>query len=205
MTMGTTSGVQESGQGFVPGVFDVARLMAAAVAQPALHEALLALMDRVCSVAVHDLEAAWTVWREGRLSESGALIHTLRGSIGTLGATVFSDTSRVLEAAVLEGRATQALFDRARSELQVSIDAAQAWLARQPRAQAAGAGNSLADDSTLRRWKTLLAERDIDAVAQYHHVKPVLAGLGQARAAAIDAAMAQLDFAAVLHVLGDHP
>ncbi|WP_170305889.1 Hpt domain-containing protein [Pseudoduganella ginsengisoli] len=205
MTIGTTSGLQENGQGFIRGVFDVERLMAAAAAQPVQREALLALMDKVCSVAARDLEAAWVAWREGQLSESAARIHSLRGTIGTLGATVFSDTSRVLEAAVKDGRATQPQFDQARQQLLASVDAALAWLARQPRAQGAGHAGIALDSSALQEWKTLLAERNIDAVAQYQQMKPALAKLGQTRAAAIDVAMARLDFAAVLHVLGEQP
>lgn len=200
----TTSGVQENGQEFIPGVFDVARLMAAAAAQPGQREALLALMDKVCGSARSDMDGAFDAWRAGQPQEAARLIHGLRGSIGTLGASVFSATSRELESAVREGRVADPLFDRARGELQASVEAALAWLAHQPRV-AAASGNDAANDAAIARWKTLLAERDIDAVRHYQQVRPALAALGAARAAAIEQAMARLDFAAVLKVLGERP
>lgn len=202
----TTSGLQENGQEFIPGVFDVARLMAAAAAQPGQREALLALMDKVCGSARSDLDGAFDAWRAGQRQEAASLIHGLRGSIGTLGASVFSATSRELESAVREGRAADPLFGRASGELQATIDAALAWLARQPRMPAGSdAGNEAANHAAIARWKTLLAERDIDAVTQYQQVRPALAALGATRAAAIEQAMARLDFAAVLNVLGERP
>lgn len=203
MTTNMTSGVQESRQGFIPGVFDVERLMVAAAAQPAQRDALLALMDKVCSAAPRELEGAWNAWREGQRQQSAALIHSLRGSIGTLGASIFSATSRELEAAVKDGLATAQLFHRAQGEMQETVDAALAWLARQPRLQPAGMDST--DSGALARWRGLLAEHNIDAVAQYRQVRPALAALGQARAADIDDAMARLDFAAVLHLLGEQP
>jgi HPt (histidine-containing phosphotransfer) domain-containing protein len=198
----TTSGLQDN-RG--PGVFDVGRLMAASAASAGQREALLTLMDRVCGMALHDLDAAWSACREGRAAQGAAAIHALRGSIGTLGATVFAATSRELEAAVRNGQPAEALYERARRELQATVAAATAWLADQPRQPAPDAA---LDRSALARWKSLLAAQDIDAVALYRQVKPglaVLAGLGPAGAATIEQAMGRLDFAAVLAVLEELP
>lgn len=203
MTTSTTSGMQESGQGFIPGVFDVERLMQTAATQPVQREALLALMDKVCSVARRDMEGAWHAWREGQPQQSAAMIHSLRGSIGALGASIFSATSRELEAAVRNGEATELQFNRAQGELQAAVDAALAWLARQPRQESDAVADSGA--AALARWKDMLAEHNIDAVALYRQVRPSLASLGQASAGAIDEAMARLDFATVLHLLGEQP
>jgi len=200
MTNSTAGDSPARDPGFVAGVFDVARLMAAAASQPVQREALLALMDKVCRVAPRDMDAARAAWREGEPRQAAALIHSLRGSIGTLGASIFSTTSRELEAALMAGTAGEQLFDAARRELQVSVDAALAWLARQPRLPVAG---SVADDAALARWKALVAGRDIDAVAAYPQVRSALARLGPARAAAIEQAMARLDFSAVLSALGE--
>jgi two-component system, sensor histidine kinase and response regulator len=207
MTTSITSGVQESRQGFIPGVFDVERLMVAAAAQPAQRDALLALIGTVCGTAPRDLERAWSAWREGQRQQSATLIHSLRGSIGTLGAGIFSATSRELEAAVKEGLAAGHLFQRAQAELQATVDAALAWQARQPRLPPAGmdSADSVERGGALARWRALLAEHNIDAVAQYRQVRPALAALGQARVADIDDAMARLDFAAALQLLGELP
>lgn len=201
MTNSTAGGLPEHDRFFVPGVFDVARLMAAAATQPAQCEALLALMEKVCSVAPRDMDGAWAAWREGQPQQAAALIHALRGSIGTLGASLFAATSRELEAALRDGTASEQLFAAAQRQLQASVEAALAWLARQPRQPLAG---TVAAGAELARWKTLLAERDLDAVTLYPRVRPALAPLGEARAA-IDQAMARLDFAAVLHLLGEQP
>ncbi|MBY0238802.1 MAG: Hpt domain-containing protein [Burkholderiaceae bacterium] len=187
---------------FVAGVFDVARLMTAAASQPVQREALLALMDKVCGVAPRELDDAWAAWRAGRAAQAVSMIHSLRGSIGTLGASVFTATARELEAAIKAGAATDRLFGAARRELQASVDAAQAWLACQPRLASAA---PVADGAALARWKTLVAGRDIDAVTDYPHMRSALASLGPARAAAIDQAMARLDFPAVLSALGELP
>lgn len=202
MTNNSTSGLQEGRQVFIAGVFDVERLMAAAAAQPAQRAALLALMDKVCRAAPDEWEEAVAAWRAGQPEQAAARIHSLRGSIGTLGASIFSATSRELEAALREGRATPALFERARQELHAAVAAAQAWLAGQPRQPVTG---SVADSAALVRWKRLLAERNIDAVTEYPQVRAALAALGPARAAAIDQAMARLDFAGALHALGEQP
>lgn len=202
MTNNTTSGLQGGQQVFIAGVFDVERLMAAAAAQPAQREALLALMDKVCQAALREMDGALAAWRAGQPDQAAVLIHSLRGSIGTLGASLFAATSRELESAVKQGRATPALFERAQQELQASVQAAQAWLAAQPRLPRA---DSVADSGAVARWKTLLAERNIDAVTQYPQIRPALAALGPARATAIDHAMARLDFAGALHALGEQP
>ncbi len=202
MTTGTTDGGQDRAREFIAGVFDVGRLMAAAAAHPVQREALLVLMDKVCSVAPRELDGALQAWREGRAAQAAALLHTLRGSIGTLGASAFAATSRELELAVKAGAADEQLFLRARRELQASVDAALAWLARQPRREAPPPA---ADVPAVAHWKALLAARDIDAATHYPQLRPALAALGPARAAAIDQAMARLDFAAVLDVLGDLP
>ena len=200
MNNSKTSGLQDSGM--VAGVFDVERLMAAATAQPAQREALLALMDKVCVTALREFEGARAAWGGGQPQQAAALVHALRGSIGTLGASIFAATSRELEAAVLEGAAAEALFDRAQRDLQASVDTALAWLARQPRLNVAPVAT---DSGAIARWKALLAERDIDAVTLYPQVRPALAALGPARTFAIDQAMARLDFAAALHLLGEQP
>jgi HPt (histidine-containing phosphotransfer) domain-containing protein len=202
MTNSTTGGGPEKDTGFVAGVFDVARLMDAASSQPVQLEALLVLMEKVCRVAPRDMEGAWVAWREGRPGQAAELIHSLRGSIGTLGASIFTATSRELEIAIKTGTASEQRFEAARRELQASVEAAQAWLARQPRLSMAG---MVADGAALARWKALVVGRDIDAVTEYPQVRSALASLGPARAAAIEQAMARLDFSAVLTALGEQP
>lgn len=202
MTNSTAGGRPEKDPGFVAGVFDVARLMDAAASQPAQLEALLVLMEKVCRVAPRDMDGAWAAWREGQPAQAAALIHSLRGSIGTLGASIFTATSRELEIAIRTGAANEQRFAAARSELQASVDAAQSWLARQPRLSMAG---TVADGAALARWKALVAGRDIDAVTEYPQVRTALASLGPARAAAIEQAMARLDFSAVLSALEGQP
>lgn len=197
----TTGGLQDNQQEFIPGIFDVGRLMDAAAAHPGQREALLAVMDKLCRQALSDLDCALHLWRGAQAAQAAAAVHALRGSVGTLGATVFAATARELEAALKDGQPADALWARARQQLQASVDAAAAWLAPQPRLAATAEAPS---HEALARWQALLAAQDIDAVTLYRQMKPGLAalpGLEPSGAAAIEHAMGRLDFTAVLAVL----
>ncbi|SFU98897.1 Hpt domain-containing protein [Pseudoduganella namucuonensis] len=192
--------IPDPGQDRIPNVFDVSRLLSPN-SPPRQREALLALLERLGEQAGADLEAAREACRLGQYREAAAALHALRGSIGTLGANTFAATSRELEAAVKAGQRelAETLFPRAGAELAEVAGAVRAWLDRQART-AAPAPDDL--ELAMKKWKKLLSENNIDAVAQYHQLKNSLGILDTTRRNAIQEAMARLDFPAVLTILG---
>jgi two-component system sensor histidine kinase/response regulator len=136
---------------------------------------------------------------DGDGAAAGKILHGLRGSVGSLGARAFAAATVELEAALREARHddARALFDTAAAELEGTTAAARAWLAGQE-----GAPALVAQPEDVRRWITLLEQRDLDATTVYESLRASLAVQLDARQqAAVAAGMAALDFDAVLAVL----
>lgn len=85
-----------------------------------------------CAPRMAPFELAATALREQRLVEAGKIFHTLRGSIGTLGAKRLVSASLRLEKAIAEqsGDSIAPLFAALESEYQLVLRDADAWLQR---------------------------------------------------------------------------
>jgi chemotaxis protein histidine kinase CheA len=96
----------------------------------------LAIVSKIvrdaCAPRMAPLELAGTALREQRLTEAGKIFHSLRGSIGTLGAKRLVSASLQLEQAIAEHStdAIPALFAAVESEYQLVLRDADAWLQR---------------------------------------------------------------------------
>ncbi len=179
--------------------FNVERLAALSARDPAQRQSLVTLVARMAREAPAELVRANQEWRDGDAPAAGKILHSLRGSVGSLGARAFAAVTIELEAALRENRQDDIghLFGAAQREIDATTAAARAWLARQESADVPAAR-----PEDLRRWLALLAERDLDAVTVHETLRGWLAAeLTPAQQAAVGAAMAALDFDAVLAAL----
>ena len=85
-----------------------------------------------CAPGMAPFESAGAALREQRLTDAGKIFHSLRGSIGTLGAKRLVTASLQLEKAIAEHGvdAIPALFATLESEYQLVLREADAWLQR---------------------------------------------------------------------------
>ncbi|HEX5341244.1 MAG TPA: Hpt domain-containing protein [Duganella sp.] len=99
-------------------------------------EKALAIVSKIvrdaCAPRMAPFELAGTALREQRLAEAGKIFHSLRGSIGTLGAKRLVSASLQLEQAIAAQStdAIPALFAAVESEYQLVLRDADAWLQR---------------------------------------------------------------------------
>ncbi|GGB99837.1 PAS domain S-box protein [Pseudoduganella buxea] len=192
------------------GSFNVDRLAALSAADSSQRQALVTLVERMAREAPAELTRARQAWQDGDGRAAAAVLHALRGAVGSLGARDFAAASLRLEMALREERAVEcaALFDEVVRELGATTAAARRWLAAQPAAAAmpAPAGALPGEPpAQWQRWLTLLTERDLDAVTLYEELRGwLLPQLAPAPLAAVTAGMAALDFDAVLAALPAH-
>lgn len=85
-----------------------------------------------CAPGMTPFELAGAALREDRLTDAGKIFHTLRGSIGTLGAKRLVSASLKLEQAIAERRTEDipSLFAALESEYQLVLRDADEWLKR---------------------------------------------------------------------------
>ncbi|WBS00361.1 PAS domain S-box protein [Pseudoduganella sp. SL102] len=179
--------------------FDVERLAALSARNPAQMQSLVALVARMAREAPAELARARECWEDGDGGAAARILHALRGSVGSLGARTFAAITVELEAALREGRQDDAarLFEGAGRELGGTTASARDWLAGHRQAEVPAPA-----PEDVRRWITLLRERDLDASTVYETLRGALAEqLDSDGLAAIAAAMAALDFDRVLALL----
>jgi chemotaxis protein histidine kinase CheA len=85
-----------------------------------------------CAPGMEPVQRAVQALQEQRLHEAGRIFHSLRGSVGTLGAKRMVRASLLLETAINEGRMDDLppLLASFQGEYQQVLDQAQAWLER---------------------------------------------------------------------------
>ncbi|WP_373986922.1 Hpt domain-containing protein [Duganella sp. BuS-21] len=85
-----------------------------------------------CAPGMAPIELAGAALREQRLADAGKIFHSVRGSIGTLGAKRLVGASMALEQAIAAARADDIppLFATLESEYRLVLRDATAWLAR---------------------------------------------------------------------------
>ena len=96
----------------------------------------LAIVSKIvrdaCAPGMAPFELAGAALREERLTDAGKIFHTLRGSIGTLGAKRLVSASLKLELAIAERQTEHipSLFAALESEYQLVLRHADDWLQR---------------------------------------------------------------------------
>jgi two-component system sensor histidine kinase/response regulator len=116
-----------------PRYFDPNRFMAFCEGNPAYRSTFIGLIESMVSKGPDQYEQALLAWQERRYDDAARVFHTMRGSMGTLGATVFVETSRLLETAIKAEQAEEVdrLFVEIKSVLDLTLTQAQEWLNQQ--------------------------------------------------------------------------
>jgi two-component system sensor histidine kinase/response regulator len=186
-----------------PGVFNIRRLLQMAAANPAQRQALISLIARIARTAGTELVVAAEAARDGERKAAAAALHSLRGAIGSLGASRFAALTLELEQALLAGGADgqAALFEQTTAALHATLTAARHWLASEqqpaPAAAATAAANPAQARAALAQLTQLLRTQDLDAITylQGQHA-PLAQLLEEEQLTALQHAVERLDYAA---------
>lgn len=184
--------------------FDVGPLLAIGKDDHAYLDSLVAFVRRVVANGLAPLSDARRAWQEGRHREAATQLHTLRGSLGSLGAKRFAATALQIEQAIDENQdaRVEALFPQVEQDLQAMLSAAGQWLASQGDAAPRESTSADCDGARLARLHALLEQQNLEACPLYERLRTaLLAELGREGFAVLDAAMEQLDFQTALIII----
>ncbi|HEY0061903.1 MAG TPA: CHASE domain-containing protein [Telluria sp.] len=118
--------------GMLSEVFDVQALMKLNARHPERRHELVGLIGRVLARAGPQLAAARAAHAGGAVDDAAKELHSLRGTVGIVGARRFIRTSLQLEQLLREGGDAAhiaPLFDQLEREWQETVATAEAWLA----------------------------------------------------------------------------
>ncbi len=187
--------------------FDIERFLAIAKGNTLHRDTVFKLLSSAIGTGRAPLDQAYAAWQAGRVDDCVKHLHTLRGAIGTLGATRFADAALELERAMVNNGPEQVepLFQSAKNALNDMLAAAQTWLSGQTvhQAKEPHAVEQL-NSRQIERFNALLQTQDIDAYETYGALRPSLhALLAPAQASALDTAMELLAFETAQEIVRD--
>lgn len=151
-------GASESGK-----VFDPGQLLEMSKTSPTVRNTLLGLISNVVERGPLQLRDAHQAWSAGQVEDSARLLHTMRGTVGTLGATRFAEAALALETAIRGQKVLLVadLFKAAERELNDTVAAASALL-RQEGKLSAESGSGNAEPASRKPDVTAGSERQPD-------------------------------------------
>lgn len=144
------------------------------------------------------------MWREGQRKDLTGLLHSMRGSIGMLGAKRFIAVAHELEIAVPDNNILhiENLITQVEDELKILIATAQQWLNAQSGLLTDNiitATNSAVSAKQFDHLRQLLREQNMEAFDLYCRLRPALdKHLSAQGVSALQNAMNRLDFMAAL-------
>ncbi|GAC1610540.1 MAG: hypothetical protein NVS3B3_19650 [Aquirhabdus sp.] len=195
-------------------VFDVQHLRAMCARHPGFRLAVNGLMQKLIAQGQAPIKQARQAWQAGKNDQVIALFHTLRGSLGMLGAADFQDIAGQIEMAIQNDPHGQngpeaqiaILFDIAAQRLQVLVDAAELWQQHYAHADTYSTFDkktSNLDATVLGEFKSLLVQKNMRACDVYAQIRSRLAGTyAKDKLDELDQRMQELDFEHVLALLG---
>ncbi|MFZ6756741.1 response regulator [Undibacterium sp. Ji50W] len=200
---------QQSGApaGTEPGIFDPVKLLSLAKGNPAIIKTLLAAIENMTGVAQVEFGKADHCWREGNAVQAARILHTLRGSIGTLGANEFAQSALSLENAINSNQQdlVETLFIVAKTRLDQVVVRVSDWLKTQrqdEKVELPVAAKTQPDRLKLAELKSLLTTQNMRASELHQIMRTDLSvWLTEDGRQKLDDAMIQLDFQAALHIL----
>jgi signal transduction histidine kinase/DNA-binding response OmpR family regulator/HPt (histidine-containing phosphotransfer) domain-containing protein len=113
--------------------FDPDRFMAFCEGNPSYRSTFLVLIRNMINKSSTQYVDAHQAWHDGQNEEAARTFHTMRGSLGTLGALEFVEISQQIENAMKQNESTQveALFIEIKDVLDRTMSQAQQWLDQQ--------------------------------------------------------------------------
>jgi HPt (histidine-containing phosphotransfer) domain-containing protein len=200
-------------------IFDPDKLMAAVGGKPETRAVLVAMVRNMVDTGLQPIRDAQQALDENRPRDAGRIFHTMRGSLGTLGAKRLVRVCHALEQALKHPAPEHdipVLLAAVAHELGALNDAARDWLQLQEAGQKVLGPQDIGpqdvgstapqaaglDVLALRALQEELQSRNMRACDHYDHLRPALARcFDPAQMARMDEAMTSLQFEPVLAVL----
>lgn len=111
------------------GVFDISTLDSITLNNPEQRKGLVALVASLVAASSDDLNEALALWQASEHIKASKKLHSLRGSVGNLGAKRFAEATVAIERAILQDTtAVESNFLTARVELACTMSLAEKWL-----------------------------------------------------------------------------
>ncbi|MEJ7807586.1 MAG: response regulator, partial [Telluria sp.] len=180
------------------GCFDVSALIDHMHDRQASERIMADLVAKMLAAGTTPLDDMQVAWHSGRKDHAARTMHTLRGSIGSLGAHRFADCGLRLERALRDSD-DMARFDSllvpVRAELVATLDAASQWLASLPAQAPRLRERTMVTQEQLAKLRRLLAEHNLTACDLFEEIGADLDQvLGEATLERLQMAMRELDF-----------
>ncbi|MBI1891455.1 MAG: response regulator [Burkholderiales bacterium] len=185
-------------------LFDFVQFEAVANGEAGPQPAMYALLQRAINRGTAPLLEAKAAWQAGRQQDGAKQLHSMRGTIGTIGARRFAELALETEKAILESDSDQVdmLFEQAEQTLIDTLQQAQNWLKARADVGAAAIENTAFDPAELEKLKALLIKRDLEACDVYGALRPYfIAKFNLTRVVELDGLIERLEFAQALEQL----
>ncbi|TBW50551.1 response regulator [Marinobacter halodurans] len=174
-------------------------------ASPEAGRSLIGVVAGIVERGMTPIDEARHLWVSGKASEAARCLHTLRGSLGTIGARAFADQAQELEQTL---RATPdadlgGQWNSLATGYRRVLDAVRDWLAEYQAAAETGEKPEL-DAEALAELRDMLAQHNRKAQALFLQYRDALAEmLPPSSMAEAEQAMRRLDFEWVKSVLDE--
>ncbi|CAN5878593.1 hypothetical protein BH11PSE12_BH11PSE12_24860 [soil metagenome] len=187
-------------------VFDPSKIISSAKGNVVHLKTLVGVIRNVAMTAVLEFNKARSLWSQNEGVEAARILHTLRGTVGLLGARQFVDAALQLEMAIHDRQISQidALFEVAGNALVATTFAVDSWLKEQDVTALALSEAKVVelDRSALATFKELLEKKNMRACDSYQALRPgLMTYLSAQEQALLGNAIEQLDFSAALEIL----
>lgn len=190
------------------GVFEPERILAFARGKAARVNEITRMIGNIVERAEEPIDEVRKALAEGRDKDAARMLHTLKGSVGSFGATRLAAAAEAAERAVIDQQTDQieARLIAVTLELNATIDAARVWLAsqaliadRQPRTATESTDHANPGDTAstaeVTRLLQMLDEQNYEACNLYTQLRTgLVTGAQAAGLRNLDDAMDRLDF-----------
>jgi two-component system sensor histidine kinase/response regulator len=182
--------------------FNIDRLIAVSSNNPKSYDVLMGVVRNLIDRSSEQMEQVKNHWDNGRLDEAARQLHTMRGTIGTLGGKQFAQRSSELEAAILHGDTIQVptLMANAQCALDLVITQARRWFDQQDNSTHSEQFHDTAelnplDLGLLAQFRHQLVQQNIKACDTYKNIRLMIKSrVSTSALEELDHAIDQLDF-----------
>ena len=188
-------------------VFAPEQMLASTGNNPATRAVVVGLSQELVQWGLSPLDTVQQHLRAGDTDSACRLLHSLRGSLGSVGAKRFAASTLALEQAIRKGdsAAWNRLIEDVRSQLQQVVQAARTWLLTQTAPDTAASppfnGEAVAPE-VIARFAHALAQQDMGALMEYAGLQAGLEAILEREAStALLKAMGNLNFDEALAIL----
>ena len=184
--------------------FNPSHLLATATNNADYRRAIVSMVEKTVLQDLAPIDLAFKHWQEKDLKSAARIFHSLRGSIGTLGAEIIVERSHEIEQAILSNDAlsVEALFPIMREDMRLTLKAMRAWREQELTELNETASPIELDTKEIEAFKNMLLNRNLDACDCYTRLRPALAlHIKPDLIKQLDQHMGQLDFDQALKVI----